>query len=71
VGFGGMCEVLGCPPSEIRKRHPDMTMEDYYFLTAYSVSKIRITGEMYGLIKPEGMQVKSPPKFRVLPKQVR
>jgi hypothetical protein len=59
-----MCEVLGCTPSELREKHPNMTVQDYYFLTNYSTNKMREFGEILGLRKQEGTMSKSPPKFR-------
>jgi len=59
-----MCEILGCPPSQIKVKFPDMTMADYMFLSAYGIKKMEMEGEMYGFREPRNLLRKTPPRRR-------
>jgi len=50
-----ICEILGCPPSYIFKKFPDMTQLDYMFLKHYGIIKYVRVGEIVGLRTPEGL----------------
>jgi len=62
--------MLGCAPSELKEKHPNLTVRDYYFMTQYKLNEIRVTGELFGFRKQEGTQVRTPPKQLKLPNMI-
>jgi len=54
--------MLGCAPSEIKQKHPNLTVRDYHFLIQYKLNEMRTMGEMFGFRKMEGTITKSPRK---------
>ena len=43
--MGIVCEILGCLPSEIRQKHPDMKLGDYLYLVRYGYKKMKIESD--------------------------
>ena len=49
-----ICEVLGCLPSEINEKHPNMTRADRIFMARYCMERWIFMGETIGLIRKRG-----------------
>jgi hypothetical protein len=47
-----MCETLGCAPSELLEKHPNLTHRDKEFLMRYGIKKMEkqmeLTAGMFG-----------------------
>lgn len=51
--MGVTCEILGCTPSELFEKHPNITKSDISFLRAYGVRRYEMLGEMFSGGKSE------------------
>lgn len=48
-----VCEMLGCPPSELETKYPNMTVADVVFMMKYGYEKMKREAEMAAkLISP-------------------
>ena len=53
-----MCEVLGCAPSELKTKHPNLTIADKLFLIRYGLEKMEALAVTLGFRRPSGTLTK-------------